>query len=362
MNTVNKLKTRELTAIVLLLIAIKISDMTAVLLAQDTKNAFWMVPVISFVTILPTVLMMLHLLKKHKDQNLIGVINKTFGKYIGGFVGFIFFAISFAALTIDSRNTIDVLETIYFRESPSMILYAIFMFICVLAAWKGFQVLGSVTYLMLPYLKIAMLLLGVLMVKEVIFLRVFPLFGEGLKTLVWEGVKRASLFTELIILSMAYPSIKDKENYHKGILGGGIFALLELTAFFFLYCTFFDYKSIDKNAYIFHEVTQYISIGGFFTNMETFFMAFWLVASFVRFTIYLYFAAWIFGEVFSIKEFRPLMLPLAFMVVIFGSIPEDAITNVLFLRNYLLTMITPVVLAFPFLVWITAKIKGVFQS
>ncbi|WP_070119595.1 GerAB/ArcD/ProY family transporter [Bacillus marinisedimentorum] len=354
----DKIGGRELFAIIILLIGTKLSDMTASMLAQNGKNAFWMIPLISFAVFLPFLMLLLSTLKRFKNKNLVELIYHLLGKPLGMIVGLFLFLTAFSATAIDMRNYVDEVNTIYFPKSPIIVIYFIFIAACYFGAKKGFEVIGYSSFVVLPYVKLSVLFLIILALKEAIFLRVFPIFGDGIGPLLKEGVQKASIYSELIFLTMAYPSIKSIKSYHRASYIGFVTVALELALFYFIYTTIFDYESIDKLAFPFHELTKIISIGEFFPNIETLFLGFWLFAAILRFIIYLYFSVWIFGAVFNIKEFEPLLLPFAFLILTAGLVPENAIVNVLFYRDALLNTVSAPLLALPVILWLAAKWKG----
>ncbi len=357
-----RLTAKELFAITVLMIAVKIGDTTPSLLAQHGKNAFWLMAPIAFFTILPSYLLLMHLLKKYKDKNLVELIEHILGKRAGKLVGLALFLITFFSMTIDTRNYVEEIKLLYFPEATTSLVFIIFMGVCFFGAKKGFETIGSTAWVLFPYIKITFILLVILILEEVVWQRVFPIWGTGLGQIVMEGMKKSSIFSQLIILTMAYTSLRKTSMFHKGALFGALIVIVEITFFFLLYCTMFDYNSIEKVAFPFHEITQYVNIGSFFTNIETFFMIFWLLAAFIRFILYLYFTAWIFGAVFNIKEFEPLLLPFGYFVVILGLMPKNAIQNELLFRENYLDMITPFFLILPFLLWTTAKLRGEFKK
>jgi len=358
MKVQGTLKASELSAIIILTIGIKFSDMTPAIYAQTGKNGYWLMPIISFIVILPSALLLLHLLGKYKNTNLIELIRHILGPKIGSVVSFILFLATFGALSMDSKNYVDTINTMYFEESPELILHLVFMFVCVLGAKKGFEAIGSTAWAILPYIKIAIVILLVIVLKDVIWLRIFPIFGGGLKEMVIEGAKKGSVFAELFIITMAYPIVKDKKNFRKGYLIGSFVVLFELLFFFLIYCTFYDYKSITKVAFPFHEMTQYINVGGFFTNIETFFMAFWILGAFFRFMLILYITTWLFGAIFNIKEFEPLVFILALIALTVGSVLGGSIYDNMIRRDNFLDLVTPFLILFPVMLWVVAKFKG----
>ncbi|WP_394234082.1 GerAB/ArcD/ProY family transporter [Niallia oryzisoli] len=357
MKAKGTLRAREFSAIVLFCIGIKLSDTNPVIYAQTGKNAFWIMPIISFLVICPSALVLLFLLNKHQNKNLIELVRHIIGNKVGSLFAFVFFFITFSALSIDSRNYVETLNTMYYEESPLLSLYFVFMIICAFGAKKGFETIGSVSWSVLPYIEASLLSFGLICLQEVVWQRIFPIFGPGLKVLLMEGAKKGAIFWDLFILTIAYPVLKDQKSFHNGFLFGGVFSLIKITVIFFIYCTFFDYKSIERVAFPFHEITQYVSLGMFFTHVETYFMTFWVLAALLRFMIYLYVASWLLGETFRLKEFEPLILILGFLSITVGMIPEGPIFETMAIKGEFLNVLTPFFIIFPLLLWVVDKIK-----
>src|SRR5690606_2890133 len=112
--------------------------------------------------------------------------------------------------------------------------------------------------------------------------------------------------------------------------------------------------------YPYHEVIKLISVG-FLTNIESFFLPIWLIATFIRFTFYLYLIALFFGEIFNIKNFEFLIPAFAAIVVIFGMIPEVPTFSIFVLKDSLFKISSTIFITLPFIMWIIAKLKGDFK-
>ncbi|WP_407272330.1 endospore germination permease [Radiobacillus sp. PE A8.2] len=352
------LKAKEMFAIVVLFIGLKLSDTTPSLLAQKAQNAFWMIPIVAFIVIFPSFLLLLYLLKKYKDKNLIELMEQILGTLVGKLFGFVIFLFAFLSLALDSRNYVEQIKLLYFPESPTVIVFFIFIGVACYCAKKGFEVIGFTSFIGLPLVKIAVFLLAYLIFSKAIFPRIFPIFGTGLDVILTQGVLKGSLFAELFFLTIAYTTFKETKSFRTGGILGSIFVMVEIVLFYLIYTMVFDYNSISKIAFPFHDVTQYINFGEFITNVETFFMVFWLLAAYIRFIVFLYLVTWIFAAVFNINEFEPLILPFAFFTIIAGLLPENSLINELLLRDQLLNIMTPVLIFFPILLWIVAFSKG----
>ncbi|SFL75058.1 spore germination protein (amino acid permease) [Gracilibacillus orientalis] len=352
------LRLKEILAMTLILVGIKLSDSTPALMAQKAQNGFWLIPLLSFICILPSFLIMLYLLKKYQDKNIVELLESLTGKWIGKCVGILLFIFAFLTLTLDSRNYIEQIKLLYFPESPTDLIYFVFIAVVFIGAKKGIEVIGFTSWITLFTIKAAFVLVLILIYGDIVVQRIFPIFGASLPVVLSEGVKKAGIFAELFFLLIAYQSAKRTSMFRKGILLASIIVLLEITIFYFVYASVFDYNSIKKIQFPFHDITQYINLGNFLTNIETIFMIFWLFAAFIKFIIFIYITTWIFGEIFAIRNFEPLLLPFSFLVIIIGLSPFNSVINELVFRETLLTIMSPFFIIFPFVLWIIAWGKG----
>ncbi len=352
------LRIKEIIAMVLLLVGIKLSDSTPTLLAQKAQNGFWLIPLLSFICIFPGFLLMLYLLKKYQDKNLVELVETLTGKWIGKSIGLLLFLFAFFSLTLDSRNYIEQIKLLYFPESPTVMIFFLFIGIVFFGAKKGIEVIGITSWIFLPVIKVSAILVVMLVFGDMVFQRVFPIFGSGLPSILSEGVKKASIFAELFFLLIAYKVTKSTSMFPKGMIVASLLTILEMTIFYFIYISVFDYNSIEKIAFPFHDITQFINFGQFLTNIETIFMVFWLFAAFLKFIIFIYITTWIFGEIFAIRNFEPLLLPFCFLVIMIGLLPFNTVMNELVLRETLLTIMSPFFIILPYLLWGIAWGKG----
>ncbi|GGM43133.1 hypothetical protein GCM10011351_31380 [Paraliobacillus quinghaiensis] len=358
MHDKKTLKASEMFAMVTMLVGMKLTDTTATLYAQKSQNAFWVMPIISFLVILPSFLLLLFLLKKYQDKNLVELLESILGSVMGKLLGFFIFISSFLLIGLDSRSHIEQIKLLYFPASPNTVIFFLLLCIVFLGAKKGFEVIGFASKISLPFVKISVLILAILIMGEVVWQRIFPIFGSGLTIVLTEGVLKGSIFSEFFLLTIAYTSLRKTADFRIGALFGAFFVLFEIVFFFFVYTTVFDYNSIEKISFPFHDLTQFVSLGDYFTNIETFFMVFWLLAGFLRFIIYIYLLTWIFGAIFNISEFEPLLLPLSFITLVIGMIPDNSVVNETVYRDTLLNYVTPLYVIFPILLWGVALARG----
>lgn len=357
----DKIGTREFSAIIIITIASKLGDMTPNILFETGKNAVWMIPTISLsVIILPTFLMF-SLLNKYKDKNLIEVCIAILGKTVGTLISIVLFLIAFSATIIETRSYVEIIGTFYYPQSPVIVIYSLFLLGSVALSIKGIQGISRVSWSILPYLKVSLLMLLLLISRDVIFSRVFPIFGPGVPPVLKEGIMKNSIFGELLFFSMLYPFVKKDRVYIKSITIGAVVSLIELSIFYLFYIALFDFPMIESVTYPFHEMTRYVSVGVYITNTETFYLAFWLLGALIKYSIYIYVCIQIFSSLLGIEQYKRLYPIFGLLIFYIGLQPQNPL-DIRNLKESLYTISSIALPSLPIFIWVIAKFRGVYAK
>ncbi|WP_077305936.1 GerAB/ArcD/ProY family transporter [Terribacillus halophilus] len=345
------LRARELVAIVFMIIGLKGGDTTPALFADEAQNALWLSPIISFLVILPPFLTLMYLLKKYKTKNLAELIKHLLGTRVGTILGILLFISAFISMATDMRNIVEEINYLYFPDSPTTVIYAAFLFICLYVANKGLDTIGSLAWAILPVIAVTILSVMFVDLQDSVWQRLFPIFGSGASVVIKDGISLSSVFLEFFLLTIMYQAFQDTRKFRIGIGIGGILSAMLIVSFYAVYTMVFDYNTIDNIAYLYQESTEVIPLGHFFTNISTIFMVGWLFSNFLRFAIFLYIVCWLYGALFQIKRFKGLLVPIGFLAMIISLIPPNFIVNELMVRKTSLHWISPIYLCFPFILW-----------
>jgi spore germination protein KB len=350
--------TREVIAMLFFSLGSKMSDMTPTLIYQNTKNAGWMVPLISGLIIILLFFLLQNVLKKYPGKGLFEIVLMVFGRKLGLINIAFLFLIALTALVVDSRSHIDAIGTMYFPESPIIVIAFLFLGTSYFIARRGLSTIGIVSWLVFPYLLATILLLVTLVFKDIKLLRLFPILGPGVDVIVKESILKVSVYTDMIFFALLIPFLRKGEKYSNGVTIGTIFSIIQMTIFFIIYIALFDYIGVQRIMYPFHETTRYISLGKYFTNTETFFMALWLVGVIIKFSLYLFFTVFLFTKLLSITQIRPLLLPFTTIAIFVGILPENPVETVLLIRENLLHVTSIYIMLFVTFLWLIAYVKG----
>jgi spore germination protein KB len=348
---------RELFSIIVITVGTKATDMSTTLLFREGLNASWMIVIGSFLLIIPSLLFLNNVLKKYQSKNLLEITQQTLGKPLSFLIVLVVFIFIILNTASDSRSYITQLATINFPNTPLFAIYLCFLVICLWGAKKGWESVASVAWMVFPYLMLALGFLFFLMLRESIFQRIFPLFGTGKWEIAKASFKFTSIFSEPFMLALMYPFVKNHKTYTRSMYSSLLFTVFIMAMLILSYLWMFDYRSMLKITFPFNEAIQYVGLGRSITNVETFFVTFWLIAVFVKFTVYIYLLSVIFGFLFQIKEFENVILPITFLVLVIAMIPENNEYNVFFIRKYSIAYFKYLLLSLPPLLWAVSKLK-----
>ncbi|WP_047982982.1 GerAB/ArcD/ProY family transporter [Ornithinibacillus californiensis] len=352
---------KEYVAIALLMIGTKLTDDTPSIIFENVKNAGWMTPIINGLIAIIPIYFLMKVVTNYKSKNLAEVTDHLFGKFFSFLILLLLLAVGLSAVIIDTAIYTDIIGTMYFSKTPTIIIYGILMFVCAYGASRGFEQIGSVAWIVFPYLQGSLLLALILTIGQGNTAFLFPLFGPGTWEVVKESSLKLSIYADFLYLFLFYPYIKNSKVFKKGTWLSFILIVINMSISMACYVFLFDYQSIMQLNYPYHEVIRTITFG-FMINMEALFLPFWLIASFVRFSIYLYVIAILFGHLFKIKHFEYLIPSLATSIVFLGMIPESPTFAIFNLRENLILIVSPLFFFLPCLMWLVAKLKGEYKN
>jgi spore germination protein KB len=352
-----KIGIREYIAMVILAIGTKLADDTPAILFNKLENASWMAPLIAGAISIIPILLLLKVLSQYPNTNLMDILQIVFGKPIGYVLVLSLWIMGFISNTLESAIYTDIIGTMYFTETPTIFIYMVLIAVSAYGAKKGIEQIGSVALSVITYIKVSLFIALILALTKGNINYIFPIFGPGKWELVKESSLKSSLFIEFLYLGVIASYVSSTKAYTKGTWISLIILIIEFPISMLAYLILFDYEPVKLLNYPFHETIRYISLG-FLTNIETFFFPFWLLASFVRFSIYLYISAVMFGWLFKIKNYEYLIPTFATIMVILGMIPESPTFTIANIKEQALNVATPVFVFLPFLLWSIMKIRG----
>ena len=355
-----KLGIREYVSMIILMIGAKVTESTPFVLYSKLQNAAWMVPIITGAIFFIPLFLLIKTLALFKNRNLFDVIQQLFGKYIGFIICLFIFAINSLAISADSREYTNIIRSFYFTTTPTLVIYAILLFVCAYGAKKGIQHIGSISYLVIFYVVLSFYLVLVLSMQDSQINAIFPIWGPGKLAILKESARSLTLFADFFIVTILITYITSYKDFRKATWGALVYLIITLSVATLAYICLFD-TTLKGTAYPFHTLIRYISFGTFFANIETVFFPVWLLSTFVRFAAFIYINAMMFGHLFKIKDFEYLIPSLTTIYLLIGMIPESTFDTSLGFKAPIRDIVGPTFAVLCIILWLVALCKGEFK-
>lgn len=356
-----KIGIKEYLAIITLTVGTKLSDDTPTIIFEDARNAGWIAVLLMGGMAFIPIILMIKVFSAHQDKNLHEIIIHLFGRFFGNIISIALLVVGLASVTVDSGTYIDIIGTLYFTKTPQSIIYVVLLLVCAYGAKRGIQQIGSMAWVLLPYLKLTLFFAIIFSFGSGHFDFIFPIWGEGKLEILKSSVQNVSIFSDLLFIGLIAPLVTSFKDYKKGTIIGLFIVILEISLAMISFVMLFDYTTAELLNYPFHETIRYIQVG-FLPNVETLFFPFWLVATFIRFSFYLYISAVLLGGILKIEEFEYLIPLITTVIFLVGLAPDSPSILLYIIRQKLLMMISPAFLFLPPLMWLIAKIRGDFKN
>lgn len=355
-----KIGVRGLLAIVTLIIGMKNADMTTSILIRHGQTASWLMPIISALIIILPLFFLFLLLKKYQDKGLVQIIYKITGKYIGFILNIGLFVITMSGIFLSARNiTGGIMNGLFYARTPTTLLLVFGAAGVFLIANRGLETIARTAWLILIPIILVYISIFLFARGDITPGFIYPIQGPGIYKLLKESASHSPILGEVILVAVLFPYARNFKDYRFSILIGLLISVIMISSLIWLAITIFDYPSISHIAFPFHTLTLFIRAGRFLKNLEIYFLFFWIIGNYVRYAFYVYLAAAIFGYTLRVKEFEPLILPVASLAMLLALIPENSVKAILYLRdNVVLQGSWIFFVIFPAALWLVDRIRG----
>lgn len=324
----DKLGIKEYTAVLIICIGIKATDSTPTLLYKQGANAGWMIPIISSVIVFLSLSCLLAVLERYKNMNLIEIIYHLTGKYIGAVLGTLFFISVTLILATNIRNYVDVLSSIYFRRTPIFVLAAVMIISCYIIARLGIRAIGRTAWMALPWIIVITIAFVILVYNLIKVDYLYPIGGAGVKQILKGGVLYSGIFSEVIVFSVIFPQVKNYKSFKNSSYIALLYAVISISLMSAIYIMVMDYPPVVINSSPFHTVARLIYGGRFVSNLEAFFLLFWIIASIIRFGMYVYTDAALISYTLKLSDKKQMLSAISAIILMLSMIPENYIENI----------------------------------
>lgn len=298
-------------------------------IALEVKQDAWIVAIIGMLLSLLLIKLFITLGKKMSTLSFVEVTEKILGSFIGKLA-----SIGFVILTLLSSGELlyyigNFLQTEVMPETPSVVFAVLFNLVILFATYLGLEVFARTLEILFPVFLLIFIIFVLFVSPQIDIKHIQPVLEVSTQPFLYSVIHFMGLFSfPLVVLLMIFPSaINVLKSGQKGLYIGTLVGGLIITIIIALSILVLGVTSTSLRIFPTYTLAQGISIGDFLQRIEIIMAFMWMVTIFVRAFIYFYATVKALGQIFKIKDHRPLILPLGMITSALSQIVHPNIVH-----------------------------------
>lgn len=297
-------------------------SVTAILLvpaitAKQAERDLWLSPIWASMIGLLSVYLAVQLNKRYPACTIIEYSGQILGRILGKAVGGVFLFFLFHHTGIVVREYGEFIVGSFLNRTPITVVMATMVLVCAYNVRGGVEVLGRTAELFVPIVMFLFLCVVVLLIPSLDLKNMFPIMEHGMKPSLKGSLVPQGWFSEFILLSFLLPYVTDRKKGMKW----GIISVLAVMVIMVItnLASLLIFGGITASfTYPVMVAAKFISYADFFEHLESVVMAIWVGGTFIKISMFYYAIALGTAQWLNVSDYRPLSLPVGFLVVLFA--------------------------------------------
>lgn len=277
-------------------------------------------------------------------MTLIKLNEKLLGKWVGKAVSFLFITTLFfggpASVLFYLGNFIT---TQVMPETPIEAINILFVIIVVMGVRLGLETLARSAEILFPWFLILFVSLVIFVSPQIKVENLQPMLETGIKSILPATLSFLSItFLPLIVFLMIFPAYvnKSKES-KKSFFIGGLIGGLVMIIIIALSISVLGADLTVRQIYPSYALAKKINVGNFLQRIEAIMAGLWFISLYFRLVLYFYAIVLALAQIFNLKDYRPLVLPLGMILVVASLVIYP---NVIYTQTWDITTWIPYIL------------------
>lgn len=202
-------------------------------------------------------------------------------------------------------------------QTPLLVIISTMVIVCAINVRLGIEVVSRTAQVFVTLLVVMLCLIFVLLTGELEPAHLLPFMENGFVPVIKGAVAPAAWFSEYIVLAFLLPYVNSRKRLARTLITTLVVTTLAMTVTN-LFCLLLMGDLTDSFAFPVMIAARYITIADFLQHIEALIIAIWIFGIFVKISVFLYIFATAAAEWFGLDDYRPLVLPLSFLSIVFS--------------------------------------------
>lgn len=276
----------------------------------------WISTLLSFLICVIFLLPVFLLARKYPDKTIIEYSELLLGKIGGKIVGllYVFFFLHVSANTV--RLFGEYFTAAPMPETPLVVFLITLVLVAAYAAYSGAEVIGRVSEIVVPLNLILVIIISLLVIKDLNFNNLKPLFEKGIYPVMYGAAISASRAIEPLLLAMLYPYINAKGKKALSYVLGIFIAIAFLVAIDIQILSVIGINQAKLMSYPYVNLLRRIKFADIIERVDIIHLGIWILGNILRAAIYFYLGVLGLAQVFSLKSYKPVIIPAGVVILL----------------------------------------------
>ena len=254
------------------------------------------------------------LYKRFPNQSIVQYSQTIFGK-AGKLIGLLF-VLFFMHAAIMTLGQFDLFITSVIMPETPVLFFAISLIIfCAYLVSKGIKVLGRLSEIISVLLMISIVSLAILLLKDLNLKEFMPVLEKGWWPVIHGGFTISTRSVEILGLAMILPNINNTKKVKSVFLNSNVLTLLFWTIMTVTVLGAFGVEEVKGRSFPYYSVVRLASLGDFLERIDAIHMGIWILGVFIRLSFFLYLSVVGLSQLFNLKDFKRLIIPISALFV-----------------------------------------------
>jgi len=289
---------------------------------------------------------------------------KTFIEYVPLIIGRIgkpftlIYIVTYLYFTALILNLSINLLSLFFIQTPSVVLAIIASLLIVIVAKYGIETFARVCEMFIPIILITIFLLIILTVPEINIKLLEPMLEKGVLP-IFKLAPQALSFAGQYIVFMAIwlPLLNKPKLALRAVLIGAPISAITLIIVLNTIIAVFSAEVAETMAFSMVKLSQVARFPGL-EGIPSIVLGVWIIASFVNGSVFFFPVVIGMSQWFKIKDYRTIVLPVGLLVTALSLLPDSYFAQLQENKLLGLYVSLPIILSIP-LLWVIAWVRNV---
>ncbi|TBL81147.1 GerAB/ArcD/ProY family transporter [Paenibacillus thalictri] len=266
--------------------------------------------------------------KRFPHMTLIEIMETLLGKWLGKTVSLLFIVSLFLAGPVVGLFFVgNFITTEFMVQTPIQAIYILFTIIIVMGARLGLETIARSSEILFPFVCVLFMLLVLFIAPQIKLDNALPFMETGVKPILLSVLSflSYSILPDIILL-MIFPYVDKPNEAQKAFFTGNVIAGLILTLITALSILVLGPELSEGNMFPSYALARKINIGQFFQRIEAFMAAIWFISLYFRLTLYVYATVIAAAQIFGLKNYRPLVMPVGGILIVLALVVSPNVT------------------------------------